>query len=158
MHAAAHDFIAKHAPKCSGPVLEIGSRDINGGVRDLFPEDGYHGIDLAEGRGVDEVVDIIDFTSRTKYGTVVCCEALEHYDDPQALIDAAASHLKKGGTLLITAAGPLRPPHSGIDGGAVQPHEHYANIDPDDLADWLTGFSEATVEEFRDDVRAVAVK
>lgn len=158
MHAEARSYIASHAPDCDGPVLEIGSRNINGGVRDLFPEAGYHGIDLAEGKGVDEVVDVIDFTSRTKFATVVCCEVLEHYEDPQALIDAAASHLKKGGTLLITAAGPSRKPHSGIDGGEVRDHEHYANIDPADLADWLVDFSEVTVDEAGDDVRAVAVK
>lgn len=158
MHDAARSFIARHAPDCEGPCLEVGSRDINGGVRDLLPEDGYHGIDLVEGKGVDEVVDVVDFTSRTKFATAICCEVLEHYENPAALLNAIASHLKKGGTLLITAAGPKRKPHSGIDGGTVRPDEHYENIDPDDLADWLSDFSEVEIDVAGDDVRAVAVK
>ena len=39
-----------------GPVLEVGSFDLNGSARDLFPGDvEYHGIDRREGPGVDEV-------------------------------------------------------------------------------------------------------
>ena len=159
MHAAARSFIAQHAPDCEGPVLEIGSRDINGGVRDLFPADGYHGIDLAEGRGVDEVVDVVDFTCQHKFETVVCCEVLEHYEDPKALLDAAASHLRKDGTLLVTAAGPGRKPHSGIDGDVVRDGEHYANINPADLKGWLrSNFKHVEVDEVGDDVQVKAVK
>jgi SAM-dependent methyltransferase len=158
MHDAARSFIAKHAKKCKGPVLEVGSRDINGGVRDLLPKTGYVGIDLMPGRGVDEVVDIRDFQHDTKFQTVVCCEVLEHHPAPQELIDAMAEHLLKGGTLLITAAGPDREPHSGIDGGHVRDEEHYANIDPDDLRDWLSDFDKVSIDVVGDDVRAKAVK
>jgi SAM-dependent methyltransferase len=158
MHDAARSFIAKHAKKCKGPVLEVGSRDINGGVRDLLPKTGYVGIDLMPGRGVDEVVDIRDFTHETKFQTVVCCEVLEHHPAPSELIDAMAEHLLKGGTLLITAAGPDREPHSGIDGGHVRDEEHYANVDPDDLRDWLSDFDKVSIDVDGDDVRAKAVK
>lgn len=158
MHAEARSYIAQHAPDCEGPVLEIGSRDINGGVRDLFPADGYHGIDLAEGKGVDEVVDVVDHNPKRKYGTVVCCEVLEHYEDPEAVIRSAFRLLKNGGTLLVTAAGPSRTPHSGIDGGQVRDDEFYANIDPADLRSWLELFADYEVDVAGDDVRARAVK
>jgi SAM-dependent methyltransferase len=158
MHDAARDFIAKHAKKCKGPVLEVGSRDINGGVRDLLPKTGYVGIDLVAGRGVDQVVDVRDFTYDTKFGTVVCCEVLEHHPSPQELIAAMAEHLLVGGTLLITAAGPDREPHSAIDGGHLRAEEFYANIDPDDLREWLSDFSKVTIDEQGDDIRAKAVK
>jgi SAM-dependent methyltransferase len=158
MHDAAREFIRKHARNVKGPVLEVGSRDINGGVRDLLPKTGYVGIDLVAGRGVDHVVDVRDFEHETKFQTVVCCEVLEHHPNPDQLIVAMSEHLLKGGTLLITAAGPTREPHSGIDGGHVRDEEHYANIDPDDLREWLSGFSKVEIDEQGDDVRAKAVK
>lgn len=158
MHDAARDFIAKHAKRCKGPVLEVGSRDINGGVRDLLPKTGYVGIDLMPGKGVDEVIDIRDYEGDTKFATVVCCEVLEHHPAPAELIDAMADNLLKGGTLLITAAGPDREPHSGIDGGHLRDEEFYANIDPADLEAWLADFDKVDVQVVGNDVQARAVK
>lgn len=160
MHLAARAFIEAHARTCLGPVLEVGSRNINGGVRDLFPSDGYLGIDLVEGPGVDEVGDVADYVTDLEFATVVCCEVLEHYDDPTGLIAACHGLLEPGGVLLLTAAGPNRAPHSGVDGGEVRPGEFYCNVDPDDLDAWLTeaGFSVVDVDVLGDDVRARAVK
>lgn len=158
MHDAARNYIASHAKTCEGPVLEVGSRDINGGVRDLFPKTGYVGIDLRPGKGVDHAVDVRDFTHKTKFATVVCCEVLEHHPEPDELIDAMADHLRKGGTLLLTAAGPDRKPHSAIDGGELRDGEFFANIDPKDLKKWLSKFDEVELDEFGDDVRVRAVK
>ena len=36
-------------------VLEVGSLDINGSIRDLFQNCEYTGIDLGEGKGVDVI-------------------------------------------------------------------------------------------------------
>lgn len=153
MHSAAREWVAAHA--LPGDVLEIGSRNINGTVRDLFPGD-YTGLDISEGPGVDVVADVTEWTTRKRFDVVVCCEVLEHTDAP--IIDAAHRLLRKGGTLILTAAGPGREPHSAVDGGPLRPGEWYANIDPDELRVALSGWSEVTVDVAGDDVRAVAVK
>lgn len=160
MHAAARSYIAEQAKSCKGPVLEVGSRDINGGVRDLLPKTGYHGIDLVAGKGVDEVVDVRDLDHSTKFATVVCCEVLEHHPAPDELIAAMADNLLVGGVLLITAAGPAREPHSAVDGGVLRDEEHYANVDPDDLKGWLKAakLKKIEIDVTGDDVRARAVK
>ena len=160
MHDAARSWVAEQAKTCKGPVLEVGSRDINGGVRDLFAKTGYVGIDLLPGKGVDVVVDVRDFEHPTKFATVVCCEVLEHHPDPEGLIGAMAAHLLKDGVLLVTAAGPGREPHSAFDGGVLRDEEHYANLDPDDLRAWLKAakLKHVEIDVAGDDVRARAVK
>lgn len=86
------------------PVLEVGARDVNGSVRQLFPQDGYLGIDLAPGPGVDRILDILKAGDRfnSSFKTVVCCETLEHVKEPWAAIDTMALALKPGGLLIAS--------------------------------------------------------
>jgi SAM-dependent methyltransferase len=60
-------------------VLEIGSLDINGSVRDFFTGCDYIGVDVASGPGVD----VVAFAENLKYpdcafDTVVSAECFEH--------------------------------------------------------------------------------
>lgn len=144
-----------------GAVIDLGGRDINGSPRRLFGTSDYTVIDLHEGPGVDVIADARDWAPEEKVDVVVCAEVLEHAADPAAVLDAAKGWLKQGGVLLVTAAGPGREPHSGLDGGPVRSGEHYANIDPDDLREALTaGWYSADVEHDpqHGDVYAVAVR
>ena len=86
------------------PVLEVGSRNVNGTVRPLFPQAGYLGIDLVDGPGVDLVADILKVGDRfnAQFSTVVCCETLEHVKEPWAAIDTMALALRPGGLLIVT--------------------------------------------------------
>ena len=63
------------------PVLDIGSRDINGTIRPLLP-DGveYVGVDREPGPNVDNVVglDLSHACVTASFGTVVCNSTLEH--------------------------------------------------------------------------------
>ena len=160
MHTAAYNYVRDNAPKAKH-IIDVGGRDINGTVRDCFGKSArYVSVDPAGGKGVDEAVDFLDYTpkGKTKPDCVVCCEVLEHSSDWFAIIDQAHQILGKGGTLIVTAAGPDREPHSAVDGGQLRDDEYYANIDPDDLSAALSVFSESTVDVAGDDVRAVAVK
>lgn len=157
MHHAAWMFVAAQVADCEPPFLEIGSLDINGSVREMF--DGpYTGIDIVEGNGVDQIGDGATFTSKKKFGTVLCLEVLEHTPDARKIVANAHTLLRKGGRLVITAAGPTRQPHSATDGGQLRPDEFYRNVSTDDLAKWLKPFSSVDVCEQGDDVQAVAVK
>jgi hypothetical protein len=131
MHLHAREFVARHAT--DGSTLEVGGRDINGGVRDLFDGD-YTSVDLYDGPGVDVVGDITDLDLDT-FDTVVCCEVLEHAEDAAGIIAGCARHLS--GVLLLTCATDPRTPHSAHDGGKLRPGEFYRNVNPADLEGWL---------------------
>ena len=158
MHIEAYAYAVRHlSGKRFGDVVEVGSRDINGSVRPLVDCKTYTGIDLAAGAGVDVVGDAFDM--RHPCDLVICCEVLEHEPRAEALVARMASWLRPGGAMLLTAAGPGRAAHSATDGGALQAGEHYANIDPADLSEWLTGAGlVGDVEQAGEDVRVWAAR
>lgn len=162
MHAGAYNYVAKVVAE-QGPfarVLEIGSRNINGGVRPLFPGSDYTGLDVTDGAGVDVVADAVTWKAPKRFDAVVCCEVLEHTPDAEQIVVAAGRATKRGGVVVITAAAPEREPHSAVDGGPIRKGEHYANIDPDDLGKWLAaiGKHEVTVDRVAGDVYGWARK
>jgi hypothetical protein len=161
MHPAAHDFVARQATGLKpANVIEIGSLDINGNVRGLFPDaKSYVGVDLVAGRGVDVVADATTWKPKRRVQVVVCCEMIEHCETWREVIYNIADHmLTSPGVLFLTAAGPTREPHSGIDGGVLRPDEFYENIDPVDLESVLVdaGFIEIELYEPGDDIHVVA--
>jgi hypothetical protein len=60
-------------------VLEIGSLDINGTVRDFYNATKYIGVDVGEGKGVDIVAEgqDLDFDNRS-FDVTVSAECFEH--------------------------------------------------------------------------------
>jgi hypothetical protein len=63
-------------------VLEVGSLDINGSVRQFFTGCEYIGIDLGQGRGVDVVCQGQDYDAPDNtFNTVISCECFEHNPD-----------------------------------------------------------------------------
>ncbi len=60
-------------------VLEVGSLDINGSVRQFFEGCSYLGVDLGEGKGVDLVCrgHLLNLPEST-FDTVISCECFEH--------------------------------------------------------------------------------
>lgn len=159
MHAEALDYAASLLTgRTFAAVVEVGGRNINGGVRHLFTADSYTAIDLHDGPGVDVVADCRDWKPASPVDLVVCMEVLEHAPDPKGVVDACISYLAPGGLLVLTAAGPGREPHSGLDGAAVRGGEHYANIDPGELRQWLSGLAEPQVTQRGPDVYAAGIR
>lgn len=138
-------------------VLEFGSRDVNGGVRDLFPDAEYTGIDLLSGKGVDYVADAIDFDPGWRADCVVCTSVLEHSPYAREILENAFRLLAPGGVLIITAAADPWPPHS-VDGEALRPGEYYHNIDPGELAVWLPSGATVKYAPSTGDLFALLVK
>lgn len=86
-------------------VLEIGSLDVNGSVRENFPDAQYIGIDFREGPGVDIVMDACDLPSKfpaEHFDIVLCLETLEHCERWQDVLTAAWTVLKTGGRMCVT--------------------------------------------------------
>lgn len=149
MHEAARSYVEDQVRRY-GPfnrVLEFGSRNVNGGIRDLFTG-LYLGVDAYPGPGVDVVADASDFVANHSFDAVVCCEVLEHTPRAPDIIVAAYRNLKRGGRLILTTAARPRWPHSAIDGCALRADEYYSNIEVPTMEAWLkaAGFSGAEVD------------
>ena len=149
MHVQAYEWVERQVAGlglAAPAVLEIGSLDINGSVRPLFPgASHYHGLDLVAGDGVDEVADASAWQPPRTYDVVVSAEVLEHAPTWREILDMMWSATAPGGTLLMTCATDPRAPHSAVDGWDVRDGEHYANVSAADarasiarwaVADW----------------------
>lgn len=159
MHEAARDYIAKHSSSLCfiDYILEIGGRDINGGLRDLWPNATWISVDPIPGPGVDIVGDFRNHKHPFPVDLIICCEVFEHTEHWRDLIKAARTNLSPHGTFLVTTATGNRKPHSGIDGNELQPGEYYQNIDPKALSDALKEhFTDVSIDVKGADVRATA--
>jgi SAM-dependent methyltransferase len=95
----------------SGRCLDVGSFDVNGCVRDLFP-DLYIGLDMRNGPNVDVVAISTQIPFEDEFfDVVVCLEMLEHDPYPFETILEMKRVLKPGGTLVITVPGIGFPKH-----------------------------------------------
>lgn len=152
--AAALDF----APES---VLDLGGRDINGTARVAFPNVArYVGVDITAGPCVDIVCDAADLDLVDRFDVVVSTELLEHTPRGPEIVEAACRHLRPGGVFIATMAGPGRAPH-GASGEVKPPRgEHYCNVEPDELHEWLrvAGFSSWTVDQHFRDLRCTAIR
>ena len=153
MHDSAFNFYKKELndlePK---KVLEFGSYNINGSVRDAYPQAlSWWGIDIAEGSGVDEVADATTWKSLEKFDIVICAEAFEHSAHWDTIIQNAFDHLDDGGLFLASCASRDRPPHSAFDGGQLHDDEYYQNISPEDMESILSSMSWKSFEVIQAD-------
>ena len=160
MHRDVLDWVGRWV--APGRVLEFGSRDINGTVRDLFPNaDEYLGVDPQEGPGVDLVADAASCDAGlNRWDVVVCTEVLEHAEDAAGIIANAYRHLRADGRFIMTCAAPGRGPHSAIDENPIRDFEFYRNVDGAMLAGWLgaAGFQQWTIDLHGFDIRCVAYR
>lgn len=162
MHDAARAYVASVlAGSHWGHVIDVGGRNVNGTVTDLFTLGRYECVDLHPGPGVTTVADCRTWQPEEPADLVLLLEVLEHTDDPKGVLAACMSYLAPGGRLVVTAAGPGRAVHSGVDGGpALYAGEHYANVEEADLARWLDGLDQVQLarNEAARDVYATGVK
>nr|NJM00998.1 glycosyltransferase [Desulfobacula sp.] len=92
-------------------ILEVGSCNINGSIRDVLSEyaDEYIGVDLFDGPGVNVVLNVADLTDTFKcesFDLVASTEMLEHCLKWQDALYQMISVLRQDGLLLITTRSP----------------------------------------------------
>jgi len=93
-------------------VLEIGSLDINGTVRGFFSDCEYLGLDVAEGKGVDLVLEGQDYDAPDRsYDLVISCEAMEHNPHWKETLDNMIRLTRPGGLIIMSCATIGRPEH-----------------------------------------------
>lgn len=95
-----------------GPVVELGSYDINGSIRALFEGCEYTGVDVRSGPGVDLVCSAHDVPLCSGgYAIVASAEMLEHDENWRKSIRRMLELVSPGGLVIITCAAPGREPH-----------------------------------------------
>ena len=104
------------------------------------------GVDRRPGPGVDVVDPDDSLDGAGAFDVVISSETLEHADNPAGLIASAWRALRPGGTLVLTAAGPDRTPHT-CDGGPdpVGHGEYYANVSAEQLTNLLADWTDVDV-------------
>jgi SAM-dependent methyltransferase len=91
-------------------VLEVGSLNINGSVRQFFINCDYVGVDLAEGNGVDIVGHVHTLPlADNSFDTVISCECFEHDKHWQETFQKMWNVVK--GLVIFSCATTGRPEH-----------------------------------------------
>jgi SAM-dependent methyltransferase len=93
-------------------IIEIGSYDVNGSVRQFFNSPNYSGVDLIEGPGVDIVCegDKVDHPDGL-YDIALSCECFEHNPQWAETFQNMHRMTKDGGIVLVTCATTGRAEH-----------------------------------------------
>jgi SAM-dependent methyltransferase len=148
-------------------VLEMGSLDINGSVRQFFEDCDYTGVDLGEGPGVDLVCDGADLPLVLgPFDTVISCEMFEHNirwaDTWRHMFELC----RPGGLMLFTCATTGRPEHGTArtsPADAPFTNNYYGNLTAEDFQqrfNFGSSFSDYkfTVNRAHRDLQFVGVK
>jgi len=108
-------------------ILEVGSWDTNGTIRNLFENCEYIGVDVAPGPGVDivQLGNEVDQPSES-FDLVISCECFEHNPYWVETFANMMRMLKKGGLCLITCATTGRIEHGT---SRSNPLDSLANIE-----------------------------
>jgi len=101
---------SKHFSKDS-KVLEVGSRYINGAIRDFFSIEEWIGIDWLDGKNVDIVTLAHEFESDTRFDTIVSASMLEHDPHWEKSLKNSMLHMKEDGILIFSWQAARSKPH-----------------------------------------------
>lgn len=114
MHNSVREFVEECVELINKPdinrrwhlndILEIGSRNVNGTVRDFFLDaHDYVGIDIVNGFDVDTIMDSHQMTfSDDDFDIILCLEMLEHDNCPWLTLAEIDRVLCPGGYLILT--------------------------------------------------------
>ena len=130
-------------------VLDCGSLNVNGTLRDFFEESDYLGVDIRAGRDVDLVSHIHALPDDLgPFDTVVSSEMLEHDGYWRHSLLRMYQVLKPGGLLVLSMAGEGRPEHGtrreqdrlSPDGLWGTAPDYYRNLKAEDLLELFRDF------------------
>ena len=119
-------------------VLEVGSLDLNGTVRDFFVDCEYLGIDLGPGPGVDLVANGNEYCQPGHYSVVISTESFEHNPDWAQTFDNMYQSCCSGGLIIFTCASTGRPEHgtratTPADSPYTSDSDYYCNLTQQDF-------------------------
>jgi hypothetical protein len=92
-------------------VIEFGSFNINGSIREVFSCKDYTGLDWRPGPGVDVVSLAHEYDPGRTFDTVVSASMLEHDPHWRESIANMVSMMKTDGIIVLTWGAALNAPH-----------------------------------------------
>lgn len=113
MDFATKKWMICNRDKLGTNILDIGSLNVNGALRDVIPV--TVGVDMQKGDGVDivcSVSDLFDHVERGSFDSCVSAGTLEHVEDWQAFITNTWDAVKDGGYIVMTMAGMWKGRHN----------------------------------------------
>lgn len=114
-------------------VLDVGGQNVNGTAHDHLPAARITTLDL---EAADIIADATTWQPDRLFDVVIATELFEHVPDWPAVLTTMRAALDPDGPgiLLATCASTDRRPHGATGAHWPAEGEHYANVDPDDLA------------------------
>jgi len=141
-HQSQLDFVASVKAKfpeyfINNRVLEIGSLDINGSVRQFFTDCTYIGVDLGAGAGVDIIANGENLVfPPNSFDVAISCECFEHNPEWVATFNNMVRMCS--GLIIMTCATTGRPEHgTSRTSRADAPFcgDYYKNLTEQDIKD-----------------------
>ena len=120
-------------------VLEIGSLDVNGNIRNLFNfTNDYTGIDLEKGPNVDIVLDGTDIDKLNKnFDIIISCECFEHAKNWKIIFKKMCEISKPDSFIVVSVASTGRVEHGTERSGNWQSpgnkDDYYLNLTQKDF-------------------------
>ena len=120
-------------------ILEVGSLDVNGNMRDLFKfSKNYMGIDLIKGPNVDLVMDGAQIDSlKDKFDIVISCECFEHAKNWKTIFEKMCKVTKDDSFVVVSVASTGRIEHGTERSGNWQSpgnkDDYYQNLTKKDF-------------------------
>jgi len=115
-------------------ILEIGSYNVNGTIRDIFINQKYLGIDVKKGPCVDIVYDGLNLDIEDKFDLSISCECFEHNPYYLENFKKMIELTKNDGVVVFTCASLFRKEHgttrttSGDSPGSMEKWDYYKNL------------------------------
>lgn len=100
-------YLQRHVPSVNGPVLEVGSKDYGStsSFRGVYTDSEYVGVDMAPGKGVDAVVDLVEGIGplpAAHFELAICCSVMEHVRRPWVFAENLARLVRPGGRIYVS--------------------------------------------------------
>ena len=125
-------------------VLEVGSLNINGSVRQFFEPDQYIGCDLGEGDGVDIVCQGHELPyANGSFDVVISCECFEHDKHWEKTFQKMIDLVRKSGLVIFSCATIGRPEHGTTrtsPADAPFTNDYYRNLREEDFEQFKSSF------------------
>jgi len=126
-------------------VLEVGSLNINGSVRQFFEPDQYIGCDLGEGAGVDIVCQGHELPYPDgSFDVVISCECFEHDQHWEKTFQKMIDLVRKDGLIIFSCATIGRPEHGTTrtsPADAPFTNDYYRNLREEDFEQFKSSFN-----------------
>jgi SAM-dependent methyltransferase len=115
-------------------ILEIGSYNVNGTIRDIFSSQEYVGVDVKKGPCVDIVYDGLNLDIQNKFDLSISCECFEHNPYYLENFKKMIEQTKNDGVVVFTCASIFRKEHGTTrttpadSPGSMEKWDYYKNL------------------------------